>query len=163
MAEVRPYVSKRRKKDETLKPGVIPVTEESPLQGLTSKNAKGDLCHQDEVAPKVIAGKGRCNNLPKVRSAIFKSHSNAVNCVRWNHDVSSSTLLSASMDSKILLFRWNGRATQLQRSISSHIGAVKDARWSNDNKSILSGGYDKHARITDAESGECSFRQGCIS
>ena len=157
MTEFRPYVSKRRKKDEPSKTASdSTVMASSSLEG-THNEASMDSSIFKEAScnpgnSDVITRSSRYS-VPKSCVKTFTNHKNAVNRIRWSSDTQSDLLLSASMDSTMMLFKWNKSDSSMLKSLDVHSGAVKDARWSNDSKCILSGGYDRHARITDAETG----------
>jgi len=159
MAELRPYVSKRQKKNETSK------STTSTLHSVTSSSAQAEqtVCSNKD-GPRNQDNKDaicRTSNysIPKHCVETLSSHKNAVNRIRWSCGLESDMLLSASMDGRISLFQWNKNSSSMARSIDVHSGAVKDARWSNDNECILSGGYDRHARITDVETGQEQLSQ----
>lgn len=163
MATVRPYVSKRKRKNEVkqdvsdpMNPSVVAAATKQDFPSADSNFERPFPHHQASTFPKRICKANR--TLPNACRKIFSSHDNAVNCVRWNTDAHDSVLLSASMDSKVLLFRYSDGAPALLESLDIHNRAVKDARWSNDNRFILSGGYDKHARISDAHTGNYDMR-----
>ena len=153
MAELRPYVSKRQKKNETSKSATStlhPVTGSSAKDEqniCSSRDAPGNQENKDTIC--------RTSNysIPKSCVETLSSHKNAVNRIRWSCGLELNMLLSASMDGRVSLFRWNKNSSSMARSIDVHCGAVKDARWSIDNECLLSGGYDRHARITTVETG----------
>lgn len=158
MTELRPYVSKRRKNNEPSKtasdsPSVMAI---SSLEAADNEPGKDSIiCKDASHSPGNSDVRARSSrySIPKSCVKTFRNHKNAVNRIRWSSGTQSDILLSASMDNKMLLFRWNKSSSSMLRSLDVHSGAVKDARWSDDNKCILSGGYDRHARITDTETG----------
>ena len=165
MAGIRPYVSKRLKKSEPSKKTVDSLSAEehlAPERLQISPNMESIIHKETLEFPENSDSKSfRASkySLPKSCIKKFASHRNAVNRIRWGSDLKSDILLSASMDSKILLFKWDKNKPLLLRSLDVHSGAVKDARWSTDCNCILSGGYDKHAKVTDANTGRefCHF------
>ncbi len=166
MKSIRPYVPKRQRQSlKSTKDSVASCCNE------TTKRNKEDECQQTAGSEGTLTASDKnltspecpdnssppspCtkNYVPKVCINTAKIHRNAVNCVRWSKDSSNSLLLSVSMDSSIGIWSFSKENGTLVREINVHGGAVKDARWSRDGLNILSGGYDKTARITDAETG----------
>eukprot|EP00112_Aurelia_sp_Birch-Aquarium-sp1_P004181 Seg1474.2 transcript_id=Seg1474.2/GoldUCD/mRNA.D3Y31 product="WD repeat-containing protein 25" protein_id=Seg1474.2/GoldUCD/D3Y31 len=156
MAGVRPYISKRQRKQEakaTHGEDAISDAKEclpSKMPRVTSEIGSDEVkitpkdCFKDAAPQKRF--------LPKVCICASKGHKNAVNCIRWNNSL-SPLLLSASMDSTIGIWKWSRESTTIVKRLEVHNGAVKDAKWNNDGTCVLSGGYDKNARITDVETG----------
>ena len=157
MAELRPYVSKRRKISEPVKDATNYTSNETGLSKESTAAASNDKATVKTVTQDQIKDVKRARKsnyfLPKQCIKKFSLHKNAVNHVRWSNDVQSSLLLSASLDGTMLLFKWNKASSEMVQKLTVHSGAVKDARWNSDGKKLVSGGYDKHAKITDTETG----------
>ena len=155
-SNIRPYVSKRLKKGLTQKSGAAgtnagTVSDEGKCEVRWSESRAVDS--QSRVND--MGFKYHKNHVPQKCISKHKEHRNAVNCIRWNSK-QTDLLLSASMDSSIGL--WNWKTKGVERMLAVHSSAVKDARWNKSGEKILSGGYDKEAKITDVEKGkgQCS-------
>ena len=156
MAAARPYISKRQRKAEAKaahEEDVISDAKEclpSKMPRVISEIASDEVkippkdCFTDAAPQKRF--------LPKACICASKCHKNAVNCIRWSNSL-SPLLLSASMDSTVGIWKWSRESTSVVKKLDVHSGAVKDATWNNDGTCVLSGGYDKNARITDIETG----------
>ena len=153
---VRPYISKRQRKQEAKaaqEEGTISDVKEclpSKMPRVISEISSDEVkitpkdCFTDAAPQKRF--------LPKACICATKFHKSAVNCIRWNNSL-SPLLLSASMDNTVGIWKWSRESTSVVKKLDMHSGAVKDAIWNKDGTCVLSGGYDKNARITDVETG----------
>ncbi|XP_038078408.1 WD repeat-containing protein 25-like isoform X2 [Patiria miniata] len=95
------------------------------------------------------------SKLPKHRTLRLLSHTGPVTHVRWcSASQFSHLLLSSSMDETVRI--WNGisKVGGCLQTLNCHRGAVKDAQWGEGGRCVLSCGFDKTARLCDAESGK---------
>ena len=161
MSGIRPYISKRQRNVGETKPSSITGAKKPCLEE-TSENKDETVVttvqgiHIDKnTSSTSLPTKSRKSQicLPKRCVQKLKCHENAVNHVRWNNSLLNSFLATASMDGSVLILNYNRNGCAILKSLNSHVGAVKDVQWKSDDQAILSGGYDKHAKITDIETG----------
>ncbi|CAG8478976.1 250_t:CDS:2 [Cetraspora pellucida] len=93
----------------------------------------------------------RSSTIPRRKIISFpKEHTKGVNSLSWCGSF-GQVLASASMDCTVRI--WDVFRTKKCVRIIKHDGAVKDIRWNINFNNILSGGYDKTAKISDIETG----------
>ncbi|KAL8907755.1 MAG: hypothetical protein Q9207_001238 [Kuettlingeria erythrocarpa] len=96
------------------------------------------------------------NYIPKKRIHIWKSHTKAINALRFFPN-SGHLLLSASADTKVKI--WDVyHERELLRTYSGHTKSVSDATLSPTGTHFLSGSYDKRILLWDTETGACTSR-----
>ena len=95
---------------------------------------------------------------PKRKLVHFDAHQGCINRISWN-PCFQDFILSASMDGVVKVWNVETRPLCVQK-VNGHKHAVKDAKWSMDGVKVLSGGYDRFARITDINAGKISDRSG---
>ncbi|XP_071476224.1 WD repeat-containing protein 25-like [Diadema antillarum] len=148
---------KRKKEVMNLNPYVpkrLRAHMEGQESGITEggvARASGDLFEVNDHITCQAARANISNKPPRHVLLGFSSRSGPVTRVQWNIPKYSHLMLSASMDKTVRL--WDYLSEKCVQTLHCHQGAVKDAQWSTDGRSILSCGFDKTARLTDAQSG----------
>ncbi|CAG8669545.1 1248_t:CDS:2 [Dentiscutata erythropus] len=93
----------------------------------------------------------RSNSIPRRQIASLpKEHTKGVNSLLWCGSF-GQVLASASMDCTVRI--WDIFRSRKCVRVIKHDGAVKDIRWNISFNNILSGGYDKVAKLSDIETG----------
>ncbi|KAL8655510.1 MAG: hypothetical protein Q9226_003021, partial [Calogaya cf. arnoldii] len=96
------------------------------------------------------------NYIPKKLIHTWKSHTKAINAVRFFPN-SGHLLLSASADSKVKLWDvYHNR--ELLRTYSGHTKSVTDTTFSPTGTHFLTGSYDRFLKLWDTETGACTSR-----
>ena len=93
------------------------------------------------------------NRAPRRKLKDISSHSGIVNKIEWCRPEFSHLLLSAAMDRSVKVWDVLSSTPACVQTLRFHEKAVKDATWSAQGREILSGGYDRTARICDVEKG----------
>lgn len=94
--------------------------------------------------------------MPKRILHTWKAHHKAISALRFFPN-SGHLLLSASMDSRILLFDAH-HERKLLREYNGHSKAVRDVCFNRDGKRFLSAGFDAQMKLWDTETGQCISR-----
>ncbi|KAL8851010.1 MAG: hypothetical protein Q9221_004093 [Calogaya cf. arnoldii] len=96
------------------------------------------------------------NYIPKKLIHTWKSHTKAINAVRFFPN-SGHLLLSASADTKVKLWDvYHNR--ELLRTYSGHTKSVTDTTFSPTGTHFLTGSYDRFLKLWDTETGACTSR-----
>eukprot|EP00118_Oscarella_pearsei_P005770 m.26476 g.26476 ORF g.26476 m.26476 type:complete len:435 (+) comp29345_c0_seq1:151-1455(+) len=99
-------------------------------------------------------------SLPSRCTCVLANHLDKVNHVEWSKP-DGHHLLSTSMDGTVKI--WNpfaksspdgAESGMLMQNLSGHGEAVREAKWHKTGGKVLSGGYDKTARLWDVETGK---------
>nr|XP_054758333.1 WD repeat-containing protein 25-like [Lytechinus pictus] len=141
-----PYVPKRLRKSNS---GSL---DEDQRHGTWSKKYNPDIFSPDPVIESNIEQPTSCSKPPKRLFCNFVLHEGPVTHVEWNIPQFSHLLLSSSMDKTVRIWNYSTQRRCVQ-TLNCHEGAVKDAQWNADGQLILSCGFDKTARLSDARSG----------
>ena len=104
-----------------------------------------------KVAPHL--NQKHVNRAPRRKLKDISSHSGIVNKIEWCRPEFSHLLLSAGMDRSVKVWDVLSSTPTCVQTLRFHEKAVKDATWSAQGREILSGGYDRTARICDVEKG----------
>ena len=94
------------------------------------------------------------NRVPRSKLRDISAHGGIVNKVEWCRPEFSHLLLSASMDRSVKIWDVLSTTPTCVQTLKFHEKAVKDATWSVQGREVLSGGYDRTARICDVEKGK---------
>ncbi|RIB21884.1 WD40-repeat-containing domain protein [Gigaspora rosea] len=134
----------RRAKDQTSK----------EIKGYVSKRARLQLNNKNlEIQNEngSTASKERSSSIPRRQIiSLPKEHIKGVNSLLWCGSF-GQVLASASMDRTVRI--WDIFRSKKCVRVIKHDGAVKDIRWSINFNNLLSGGYDKIAKLSDIETG----------
>lgn len=122
-------------------------------QGRTYMHIPQDL----EINLKKTPGEEECF-LPKKNIHTWDGHKKGISALRF-FPKSGHLLLSASMDSKVLLWDCH-HERELLREYAGHSKAVRDITFNHDGTQFLSAGYDSHMKLWDTETGQCISRFG---
>ena len=126
-------------------------TQQYDYQGRTYMHIPQDL---DVDLRKEIGSQK--NYIPKKNIHIWKSHTKAINALRFFPN-SGHLLLSASADTKVKLWDvYHDR--ELLRTNSGHTKSVTDVTFSPSGNQFLSGSYDRYMKLWDTETGACISR-----
>ncbi|KAF2090913.1 WD40 repeat-like protein [Saccharata proteae CBS 121410] len=99
---------------------------------------------------------GLKNYIPKKLVHTWKSHTKAINALRFFPD-SAHLLLSASADNTIKL--WDVyHQRELLRTYQGHTKSVNDICFNNSGTQFLSASYDRQMKLWDTETGKCISR-----
>ncbi|CAD5206770.1 unnamed protein product [Bursaphelenchus okinawaensis] len=93
---------------------------------------------------------------PTKQAHTYKSHTKAVNAIRW-FPKSGHMFLSASMDSKVKLWEVYGNR-KLIRTYAGHKLPVKDVCFNNDGTEFISASFDNYMKLWDTETGQVKQR-----
>ncbi|KAG5857499.1 hypothetical protein ANANG_G00020100 [Anguilla anguilla] len=151
-AVVKPYIPKRQRRTQLGGDGV----PEAPQPAATlDQGANSKLLTEvsDSVRP-YLERRGGGAELPRRVRLRIQAHQGPVNAVQWCPVPHlSHLLLSASMDGTAKV--WDGAGSgRCLRTCSSHSGAVRDARWSQCGRRLLTGSFDHKVRLSDVETGQ---------
>lgn len=91
--------------------------------------------------------------IPKRNIHSWQSHKKSITALRFIPK-SGHLLLSASSDSKVMLFDCHHERSPL-REYSGHSKAVRDVCFTADGTRFLSAGYDAQMKLWDTETGQC--------
>ena len=156
--KVRGYVSKRKRDQIEQNQSKLLCNKHKETEGTRSLVSLAMTVDSNEmVLNRVTAEEERKKEItvsrpPKKLHVQLERHTKGVNCIRWN-PVVPNLLLSASMDQSVCV--WDALAKKdCVLQLTSHDGAVKDARWSSCGSYLLSCGYDKMVRISDINTGK---------
>ena len=123
---------------------------ETPESGCTKLPQRCYTIHH-KVAPYL--NQKHVNRAPRRKLKDISSHSGIVNKIEWCRPEFSHLLLSAGMDRSVKVWDVLSSTPTCVQTLRFHEKAVKDATWSAQGREILSGGYDRTARICDVEKG----------
>lgn len=122
-------------------------------QGRTYMHVPQDL----GIDLRKVPGEEECF-LPKKNIHTWRGHKKGISALEF-FPKSGHLLLSASMDSKILLWDCHHKRSLL-REYAGHSKAVRDISFNHDGTRFLSAGYDSHMKLWDTETGQCISRYG---
>lgn len=94
--------------------------------------------------------------VPKKNIHTWSGHQQGISALRFFPN-SGHLLLSASMDSKIMLWDCH-HDRSLLREYSGHSKAVRDISFNQDGTRFISAGYDSQMKLWDTETGQCISR-----
>lgn len=117
-------------------------------QGRTYMHVPQDL----DIDLRGVPGEQECF-LPKKIVHSWTGHKKGISALRF-FPRSGHLLLSASMDSKIMLWDCHHERALL-RDYAGHSKAVRDLSFNTDGTQFLSAGYDSHMKLWDTETGQC--------
>jgi len=134
---VKPYISKRQR-----------------LKNQEDNRHQATLQQQDDIISTInpVADHIPHHCIPKKILVKQKEHSKAVTSVNWNPNV-PHILASTSLDSQIILWSVSKKSLSVANKLATHELAVKDCKWNLNGKHLLTGSFDKSAKVTDVQSG----------
>lgn len=88
---------------------------------------------------------------PTKKTYTYKSHTKAVNAIRW-FPKSAHLFLSCAMDNKVKLWEVYGNH-KLIRTYAGHKMAVRDICFNNSGTEFVSVSFDTHIKLWDTETG----------
>ncbi|ORX42747.1 WD40 repeat-like protein [Piromyces finnis] len=159
---VRPYVSKRLKKNISSESGNYQNLSQSSLETSSiandqclTENSKKVLYINSSFLPKpssdYLKNKKFTHIIPSHTVGQLYGHTKGVNVLRWKPD-DGYLLASASMDYTACI--WDVFHSKKPSRIIPHQGAVKDIQWRNDNTHVLTASFDKTIKLFDVEAGK---------
>lgn len=104
-----------------------------------------------------VPGEEECF-LPKKNIHTWEGHKKGISALQFFPN-SGHLLLSASMDSKVMLWDCHHERSLL-REYAGHSKAVRDVTFNRDGTRFVSAGYDSHMKLWDTETGQCISRFG---
>ncbi|KAI6203118.1 39S ribosomal protein L52, mitochondrial [Aphelenchoides besseyi] len=93
---------------------------------------------------------------PTKQAFTYKSHTKAINTIRW-FPKSAHMFLSGAMDCKIKLWEVYGNR-KLIRTYVGHKMPVRDVCFNNDGTEFLSSSFDNYIKLWDTETGQVKSR-----
>lgn len=135
----------------TSETSVFEGSEQYDYQGRTYMHVPQDL----DIDLRKEPG-SQTNYIPKKLIHTFKSHTKAVNALRF-FPSSGHLLLSASADCKVKI--WDTfHQHELLRTYSGHTRSVTDITFNPSGTQFISASYDRHIKLWDTETGQCHNR-----
>ncbi len=146
------YVCKRTKLEITSNAG---VSNDLPnVSTLTKPLQKSCFYVHHKIAPALH------NTIPNrvpsgqdSKKINLDGHSAIVNRIKWCMPQFSHLLLSVSMDRTAKIWNVFSNVSQCVQTFTSHTKAVKDCRWTDSGRKILTASYDKTVKLFDVEKG----------
>lgn len=117
-------------------------------QGRTYMHVPQDL----DIDLRKVPGDQECF-LPKKNIHTWTGHQKGISALRFFPN-SGHLLLSASMDSKVMLWDCH-HDRSLLREYAGHSKAVRDISFNQDGTRFISAGYDSQMKLWDTETGQC--------
>ncbi|PIK48459.1 putative WD repeat-containing protein 25-like [Apostichopus japonicus] len=138
-----PYIPKRKRQQGSngSKPLNSPGLSSEPGSKIFTLNPSL-VCH--------IGGKVTCKLPRQQNRGDYHGHQKAVTSVEWNVPHYSHLLLTSSLDKEVKIWDCFTKK-QCVRTLNCHQASVKSAIWTEDGQNILSGGFDKLVKLTDAQ------------
>lgn len=141
---LKPYVSKRKRQMNNVD------RSKSTANETTSDFESGSRIFTINPTVACHVGKNVICKLPRAKSKDFNEHTKAVTSLQWNASHYSHLLLTSSLDRKVKI--WDCFSLKrCVRTLTCHEAGVKSALWTVDGESVLSGGFDKTVKLTDAQ------------
>lgn len=141
---LKPYISKRKKQMNNVD------RSKSTANGTTTDFESGSKIFTINPTVACHVGKDVICKLPRSKSKDFHEHTEAVTSLQWNASHYSHLLLTSSLDRKVKI--WDCFSLKrCVRTLTCHEAGVKSALWTVDGENVLSGGFDKTVKLTDAQ------------